>query len=190
MRPCTFPYIPQKLRNPQRSDGSIFHESNPERRGNFSNGRLLKVGRELTQSHPHPSSLPRPCQPSSVSQLVHLKIISTNHERNCRPIDIPVISTSPTASIAFSICLLLKLFCAFSSFLAFFPETGARGPLVGCITELLAVPLGFFEIPALALLDWTLLRFETLRCLFGTLGFPLEGILRYNSDCNVIGWLL
>lgn len=94
----------------------------------------------------------------------------------------PVISTSPSCSIAFSIALLLALFCNFCNFLAFLPETGAKGPLVGCRTSLLAVPRGFLETLFAALRFWTFARLAVLRCLLGTLGLPREGIVRYGKS--------
>jgi hypothetical protein len=91
--------------------------------------------------------------------------------------NLPVISTSPSVSIALSIALCLAWFAAFSNFLAFFPETGAKGPLVGYSTLLFLVPRAFLVTPFCALRFWTFVRLAIRRCLLGTLGLPLDGIL-------------
>lgn len=55
--------------------------------------------------------------------------------------------------MAFSSALCRAYALAFSTFLAFFPDRGAAGPLVGYNTELAAVPLAFLLTPALAFRD-------------------------------------
>lgn len=97
--------------------------------------------------------------------------------------DIPVISTSPCSSIAFSNALLLALFCALSNFLAFFPETGANGPLVGASTLLLKVPRAFLVTLLWEFRFCTFDRLAILRCLFGTFGLPREGIMTADEGC-------
>jgi len=93
----------------------------------------------------------------------------------------PFITTSPSCSIAFSIARCLAWFRALSSFLAFFPETGAPTPEFGIMTELVAVPRGFLEILLIEFFFCTFLRLATFLCLLGTLGLLREGIARIAS---------
>lgn len=93
-----------------------------------------------------------------------------------------VITTSPSCSIARSIALCRAWLAAFSSFLAFLLDTGAKGPLVGYRTLLFAVPRGFLEILFFEFFFWTFFRDATLRDLFGTLGLPLDGILKVSFE--------
>lgn len=88
----------------------------------------------------------------------------------------PFIPTSSSSSSSASNALLIAFILACSNFRAFFPLTGANGPLVGCRTLLIAVPLGFLDILLMAFFFCTLRREETRRDLLGTLGLPLEGI--------------
>jgi len=126
-----------------------------------------------------PPFCPRPSFPSWMSSsLAHLDMCQSRFKIFNAP-NSPVISTSPSCSIAFSIALRLALFCSFSSFRAFFADMGARGPLVGCRTLLLAVPRGFLEILLLAFFDCVLDLLAMRRCLLGTFGFPRDGILRF-----------
>ncbi len=53
----------------------------------------------------------------------------------------------------------------------------ANGPLVGARTLDFAVPRAFLEILLMEFFFWILARLATLRCLFGTFGFPREGIV-------------
>lgn len=92
-------------------------------------------------------------------------------------VNIPVIDTSPCSANAFSRARCLAWFRAFSTFLAFLLESGANGPLVGKITLLKAVPLGFLAIPAVALRLCTLVLFALRLDLLGTLQFATEGML-------------
>jgi hypothetical protein len=88
----------------------------------------------------------------------------------------PVITTSPSFAIAASNALLRAWFNAFSTFLAFLPDSGAAGPAVGWRTLLVAVPRVFFVIfPAFRFC--TLLRLALRFSLLGTLGLPREGIV-------------
>lgn len=75
--------------------------------------------------------------------------------------------------------LCLAWFRARSSFLAFLPDTGFNGPLVGYRTPLFRVsaePRAFFSILFVALFFWTLARLAMRGCLLGTFGLLLEGI--------------
>lgn len=98
--------------------------------------------------------------------------------------------TSPSFAIASSNARCLAWFRAFSTFLAFLPERGARGPLVGCRTLLGAVPRGFLEILFVALRFWTLVLLAFLLWLLGTFGFPREGILGGFACGFAAKWLL
>jgi len=89
----------------------------------------------------------------------------------------PVITTSPALAIAASNALLRAWFNAFSTFLAFLPDSGAAGPAVGCRTLLVAVPRAFFFVTFLAFRFCTLLRLALRFSLLGTLGLPREGIV-------------